>query len=143
MAIAVRASPESSGHYAPVGTQHRLRVLLSLALVAVALTGCAAGPRRAVVSGHFVRYGGPPSAPRLLLSGTVTATRADGTTTSTAVHDDGFFRLSLRPGEYSLVGKSQGLGTCPSIYDGIAQTLTEKITVTTEDRTVDVWCVID
>ena len=107
------------------------------------LVACSGSRGHAVVSGHFLRYGGQYPGGPVSLAGTTTATSADGSTTSTAVHDDGFFRLSLRPGEYSLVGQSHGLGTCSSIYDGIAKTLTEKMTVTNEDRTVDVWCVID
>ena len=84
----------------------------------VVLAGCGGGPGPGhVVTGRFVRVGGP--VPGLFpLPGTITARAATGQTFTATAGRDGRFTLSLPPGRYQVTGRSplieSGHETCPA-----------------------------
>lgn len=107
-----------------------MRILTAVfaVVLAAALAGCggsdkteakpgtnappSSAPATAVVRGRLLAVGGPaPGTPRPM-SGTVTITGPDGSTTKTQVDQTGTFEIGLYPGTYRIHGSS------PSFDDG-------------------------
>jgi len=89
------------------------RFIGTVAILAVA-AGCTSTPRAGglgVISGEFIRSGGPAGTPNVVLAGTITATPTDTTmkAVSVSVRADGRFSLRVRAGTYTLVGLSPGV----------------------------------
>jgi len=71
------------------------------------LAGCASGPGNdQMVSGTFIRVGGPPPGSPVPLPGTITAHGASGATFAATAGSNGRFKLSLPPGTYHVTGRS-------------------------------------
>ena len=82
--------------------------VLAVVVGAIALAfGLTRAPDRsqAVVAGLLVREGGPPTAPAVLLDGTVVATSPDGAQRSAPARH-GRFEIHLADGTYRITGSS-------------------------------------